>query len=237
MIRIDDLCLQQGNFRLRALSLDIPDGGYGILMGPSGCGKTTVLECVAGLRPYRTGCITIGERPVDGLVPGARDIGYVPQDRALFPGLPVYRQLAFALEIRRLPPERIARRVEELAQLLGIEKLLDRMPSHLSGGEAQRVALGRALAAQPRALLLDEPLSNLDVTLHDDMCELLQHLHRETGVTVLHVTHHPAEAAQLGTVVFSMADGQIAKRTEGSQPWQQPSRKAEPDPPSSRPRS
>ena len=154
---------------------------------------------------------------VDGLVPGARDIGYVPQDRALFPGLAIYRQLAFALEIRRQAADVIARRVEELAHLLGIEKLLDRMPSHLSGGEAQRVALGRALAAKPQALLLDEPLSNLDVTLHDDMCELLQHVHRETRVTVLHVTHHPAEAAQLGTEVFSMEDGHMLKRAEGSQ--------------------
>lgn len=218
MIRISDLGLHQGRFHLQKVSLNIPQGGYGILMGPSGCGKTTLLECVAGVRSYRAGHITIGDRCVDGLVPGARDIGYVPQDRALFPGLAIYRQLAFALEIRRQPSEAIARRVEELAHLLGIEKLLDRMPSHLSGGEAQRVALGRALSAKPRALLLDEPLSNLDVTLHEDMCELLQHVHHETGVTVLHVTHNPDEAAQLGTEVFSMEDGKTIKRTEGSQP-------------------
>ncbi len=218
MIQISDLSLHQGRFHLREVSLHIPQGGYGILMGPSGCGKTTLLECVAGVRSYSAGRITIGDRCVNGRVPGARDIGYVPQDRALFPGLAIYRQLAFALEVRRQPTDVIGRRVEELAHLLGIEKLLDRVPSHLSGGEAQRVALGRALAAKPQALLLDEPLSNLDVTLHDDMCELLQHVHRETRVTVLHVTHHPAEAAQLGTEVFSMEDGRIRKRTEGSQP-------------------
>lgn len=218
MIRISDLGLHQGRFHLQAVSLHIPQGGYGILMGPSGCGKTTLLECVAGVRSYSTGHITIGNRCVDGLVPGARDIGYVPQDRALFPGLAIYRQLAFALEIRRQPSEGIARRVEELSHLLGIEKLLDRMPSHLSGGEAQRVALGRALAAKPRALLLDEPLSNLDVTLHGDVCELLQRVHHETGVTVLHVTHNPNEATQLGTDVFHMEDGHIVKCSQTIRP-------------------
>jgi ABC-type sugar transport system ATPase subunit len=212
MIQIAGLDLRQGNFCLEAISLHIPQGAYGILMGPSGCGKTTLLECVAGVRSYHAGHISIGGRCVDGCVPGARDIGYVPQDRALFPGLPVNRQLAFALEIRRHPPEVIARRVMELARLLGLEPLLDRHPSHLSGGEAQRVALGRALAARPRALLLDEPLSNLDVTLHDEMCELLQRLHRETGVTVMQVTHHPGEAERLGTVVFSMENGKVLER-------------------------
>lgn len=209
MIDIRSLSLRQGDFSLSNLDLTIPDGQYGVLMGRSGCGKTTVVECVCGLRRHSSGRIVLGERDVTNLKPGERGVGYVPQDRALFPTLPVRHQLAFSLMIRRRPERDIAHRVRELADWLDIGHLLDRLPDSLSGGEAQRVALGRALASSPRVLCLDEPLNALDEETHDEICELLADIHRQTGVTVLHITHSPSEARRLGSRVLRLERGRI----------------------------
>ena len=209
MIRLENIMLRQGDFELRDIQLELAAGEYGVLMGRSGCGKTTLLEAVCGLRTVAAGCIILGDRDVTALPPAERGVGYVPQDRALFPTQPVREQLAFALVLRSLRQAEIAARVEELAELLGLGALLDRLPDKLSGGEAQRVALGRALAHRPSVLCLDEPLSALDEELHDEMCQLLERIHCETGVTVLHITHSPSEAKRLAGCHYRLANGRI----------------------------
>ena len=213
MIEINQLHLTQGDFTLRDFEFRLPEGAYGVLMGKSGCGKTSLLEAISGLRRIESGQIKLGGQDVTHLKPAERGVGYVPQDRALFPTLRVRDQLAFSLVIRRLPSSLIGERVDELAALLGIAPLLDRMPQGLSGGEAQRIALGRALASRPKVLLLDEPLNALDEDLHVEMCQLLQQVHRQTQVTVLHITHSQQEAKQLGDCHFRLVDG-VAQRLD-----------------------
>ena len=211
MIAFENISLRQGSFELRDINFELDAGDYGVLMGRSGCGKTTVLEVVCGLRKISGGRIILGGRDVTQLPPAERGVGYVPQDRALFPTMLVREQLAFALVLRALGQAEIASRVDELAELLGITALLDRMPEKLSGGEAQRVALGRALAHRPSVLCLDEPLAALDEELHGEMCRLLERVHRETGVTILHITHSPSEAKRLAGCHFRLADGKVTR--------------------------
>lgn len=209
MIVVEDLTVVQGAFRLTGLSLTIPQGGYAVLMGRTGCGKTTLVELICGLRAPSFGRILIAGRDVTALPPGARGIGYVPQDGALFPSWPVADQLAFALRIRGFGAAARRQRAAELAQQLGLTHLLDRQPDKLSGGERQRVALGRALAHRPDLLLLDEPLASLDSATQDDMHDVLARVHRESATTVLHITHSPREARRLAQQVFILADGRI----------------------------
>jgi ABC-type sugar transport system ATPase subunit len=202
MIHLDHLCLRAGAFTLADLCLTVATGEYAVLMGRTGCGKTTLLEAVCGLRPITSGRIVLLDRDVTQLRPSERGVGYVPQDLALFPTLSVREHLGFALAVRRWPKQQIEQRVGELAALLGIAHLLERYPQGLSGGESQRVALGRALAFGPRVLLLDEPLSALDEETRGDMVTLLRSLQRRTGVTTLHVTHSLTEARRLGDRLF-----------------------------------
>jgi ABC-type sugar transport system ATPase subunit len=211
VIRIENLAIVQGAFELRGLSFEVPAGAYGVLMGRTGCGKTSVLECVAGLRTPVAGRILLNDRDVTSDVPGARGVGYLPQDAALFRTMTVFDHLAFAPRLRRWPANDIDTRVTELARLLGIQHLLTRRPFGLSGGEAQRVALGRALSFRPRILLLDEPLSSLDEETRGQMAELLKNVHRSQGATVLHVTHSREEAARLGDVHFRLEKGEIRR--------------------------
>ncbi len=206
MIEIEKLTIRQGAFSLDHFELRVEVGQYAVLMGRSGCGKTTLLEAICGLRPIEAGTIRLSGREVNDLKPAERGVGYVPQDRALFPLQTVREQLAFSLTVRRLPSSWIAERVEELASLIGVERLLDRFPRNLSGGESQCVALGRALAFKPAVLLLDEPLSALDEELHLEMCGLLKKIHRQTGVTVLHITHSRREAEQVSDLRLSWED-------------------------------
>ena len=204
MIEIQQLNLVQGSFRLKDFDFKIEQGSYTVLMGRSGCGKTSILEAVAGLRKIQSGSIRFGNKDVTRLKAAERGVGYVPQDRALFPTLKVRDQLAFSLVIRRESSTAIGQRVNELAKLLDIEHLLDRMPTGLSGGEAQRVALGRALAFRPSVLLLDEPLSALDEDLHAEMCQLLTAVHQKSDVSILHITHSHQEARRLGDSHFRL---------------------------------
>ncbi len=209
MIRIENLALRQGDFSLTGIDLKVPSGAYGALVGKSGCGKTTILEAVCGLKPTTSGQIHLGNREVTSLKPGARGVGYVPQDGALFPNLSVAEQLAFALQLRKIDPTQIAERVEELAERLGVKHLLERMPDGLSGGERQRVALGRALSIRPRFLCLDEPLSALDEETHEEICELLLNAVKGEDVTVLHVTHNKSEVQRLADIVFRIENGKL----------------------------
>lgn len=209
MIAVENLCIQQGAFRLDNVSLEIPNGAYGVLMGRTASGKTTILEAVCGLRPISAGRIRLSTGDVTWLRPAQRGVGYVPQDGVLFPTMSVEEHLAFALRIRRWPAGRIRRRVAELAAMLGIEPLLGRQPSGLSGGERQRVALGRALAFRPDVLCLDEPLSALDEQTREQMYGLLAEVRRQRSVTVLHVTHSSKEAQRLADTLLSLRDGKI----------------------------
>jgi ABC-type sugar transport system ATPase subunit len=211
MIVVEQLSLRAGQFALAGISFAVPTGCHGILMGRTGSGKTTLLEAVCGLKSISAGRILLGEREVTGLKPAARGIGYVPQDGALFPSMTIAEHLGFALEIRDVPASDIRRRVEELAEMLGIAHLLARRPQGLSGGEAQRVALGRALACHPTVLCLDEPLSALDEDTREEMCAMLRAIRLRTGVTILHVTHSQAEARRLGDRWFRLEGGRVAE--------------------------
>lgn len=209
MIEIDQLHARAGAFSIRDVTLTLPQGCYGVLMGRTGSGKTTLLEAICGLRQIVSGRIRIGDRDVTRLKPGERGVGLVPQDIALFPTMTVRQHLAFALEIRRRSPESIEARVEELSSLLGIPHLLDRGTAGLSGGEAQRVALGRALSFRPGILLLDEPLSALDEVTRDEMHALLRQVQRSTGVTTLHITPSRAEARALAQKFFVVENNTV----------------------------
>jgi ABC-type sugar transport system ATPase subunit len=209
MIDVDNLALRQGAFQLAGVSLHVPKGQYAILMGATGCGKTTILEVIAGLRPISTGRIMLNDRDVTYRPPAERDIGYVPQDGALFSTMSVRDNLAFALAIRYQPTKQINERIDQLANWLGVVHLLDRRAVGLSGGETQRIALGRALANHPPILLMDEPLSSLDEETRDRMIELLKGLPQKAQVTVLHITHSKHEADQLGDMIFRLRDGRI----------------------------
>lgn len=216
MIEVKDLCIHQGKFTLEGINFTIPENHHGVLMGRSGCGKTSVLETICGLRPIESGSVLLAGREVTTDAPGERGIGYVPQDRSLFPNLSVRDNLAFSLLVGDLPNEQISLRVDELAELMSISSLLDRSIENLSGGEAQRVSLGRALAARPRVLCLDEPLSALDEETHGEMSDLLTHIRNETGVTILHVTHSRSEAHRIADLIYRFVDGNVVLEESSS---------------------
>jgi multiple sugar transport system ATP-binding protein len=191
------------------VDLEIASGEFLVLVGPSGCGKSTLLRMIAGLEEVTGGEITIGDRVVTHLSPRDRDIAMVFQNYALYPHLTVERNLAYGLRVRHTPKDEIARRVREVAEMLGLEPFLQRKPSALSGGQRQRVAMGRAIVREPAAFLMDEPLSNLDAKLRVDMRAQLARLHAELKVTTVYVTHDQVEAMTLGERVAVMRDGKI----------------------------
>jgi len=191
------------------VSLEVKDGEFLVLVGPSGCGKTTLLRMIAGLEDISGGAISIGGQVVNEVPPAERDIAMVFQNYALYPHMTVRRNMAFGLELRKLPQVEIDRRVNDAAATLGLDALLDRKPKELSGGQRQRVALGRAIVRQPRAFLFDEPLSNLDAKLRVQMRAELKRLHRSLRTTTVYVTHDQEEAMTLGDRVVVMKDGVI----------------------------
>ena len=209
MIQVEKLSVRAGTFELNNVSFEVTTGDYAILMGRTGSGKTTILESLCGLKSVVAGKIILMGRDITHLKPAERGIGFVPQEGALFHTMRVRDQVGFALTIRKWKRKDIDRRVDELAELLGIESLLDRSPVGLSGGERQRIALGRALASSPGVLCMDEPLSSLDEATKEGMYTLLKTVQEQTGVTTLHITHSKHEARQLGDVVFQLDDDGI----------------------------
>jgi multiple sugar transport system ATP-binding protein len=199
-----------GNVRaVDSLSLDIADGDFMVLVGPSGCGKSTALRMIAGLEDVTSGTITIGDRVVNDLPPRDRDIAMVFQNYALYPHLTVAENLAFGLELHKVPGGEQRRRVAEVARMLTLEPFLARKPAALSGGQRQRVAMGRAIVRNPQAFLMDEPLSNLDAKLRVTMRGQLEALHERLGVTTIYVTHDQIEAMTLASRVAVLKDGQL----------------------------
>jgi multiple sugar transport system ATP-binding protein len=198
-----------GFHAVRDVSLDIADGEFVVLVGPSGCGKSTTLRMVAGLEDNSGGEIYIGDRLVNEVAPGDRDIAMVFQNYALYPHMSVYQNMAFGLKMRRTPKREIERRVREAAEILSIESMLDRRPRELSGGQRQRVALGRAIVREPKVFLFDEPLSNLDAKLRVQMRAEIARLHLRLKTTIIYVTHDQVEAMTLGDRIVLINHGVI----------------------------
>ena len=189
------------------LNLAVADGEFMVLLGPSGCGKSTALRSIAGLEEINGGTISIGQRVANHLPPRERDIAMVSPGHALYPRMTVEQNLAFGLRLRGTPRAEIARRVARAARMLGLEPYLSRHPATLSAGQRQRVAMGRAIVREPRAFLMDEPLSNLDAGPRASMRAVLGQMRERLGVTTVYVTHDQAEAMTLGDRVCVMLDG------------------------------
>ncbi len=192
---------------LKDINLSINDGEFLILVGPSGCGKSTLLNSIAGLETITSGQICIDGEDISGHSPQDRDIAMVFQSYALYPSMNVRQNIAFALEMRKVPKKQREEEVQRVAQMLQIEHLLDRKPSQLSGGQRQRVAMGRALARKPKIYLFDEPLSNLDAKLRVEMRTEIKKLHQRLGTTIVYVTHDQIEAMTLADRIAVMKDG------------------------------
>jgi len=207
-IVLDEVVKNYGPFfAVNHVSLKIGDGEFVALVGPSGCGKTTTLNLIAGLIPMTGGDIFIGDRLVNDLDPKDRDIAMVFQNYALYPNKTVFKNLAFPLQMRKLPKDEIERKVMSAAKVLDITHLLERKPRELSGGQQQRVALGRALVRDPRAFLMDEPLSNLDAKLRVQMRSELKRFHQDLKATVVYVTHDQLEAVTMADKMAVMSGG------------------------------
>ncbi|HVV56989.1 MAG TPA: sn-glycerol-3-phosphate ABC transporter ATP-binding protein UgpC [Gaiellaceae bacterium] len=205
------------------VDMTIADGEFMVLVGPSGCGKTTLLRSIGGLETITSGRILLDGKDVTRSAPGSRDLAMVFQNYALYPHMTVRQNLGYALRVRKTPKAEINQRVEEAAKLLGLETLLDRRPGALSGGQMQRVAMGRAIVREPKAFLMDEPLSNLDAKLRVSMRTSLQQLHRRLGTTTIYVTHDQIEAMTLGERVAVMRNGHVQQVDEPSRLYEQPS--------------
>ncbi len=212
MIELHSLSIRSGAFALSGINLSIPEGAYAVLMGGTGQGKTTILEAICGLRTVTSGRVVLCGIDVTRHKPADRGVGYVPQDLGLFPMMTVRGHLEFALKVRRAAATVIRQRVEELTEVLGITALLERHVRHLSGGEAQRVALGRALSFRPRILVLDEPFNALDEMTRDRLCELLRSIQKQSGLTTLHVTHSRSEARLVADRLIVLSGGKLAER-------------------------
>jgi multiple sugar transport system ATP-binding protein len=204
------------------VNLDIRDKEFVVLVGPSGCGKTTTLRMVAGLESITSGNISIDEKVINELPPMDRDIAMVFQNYALYPHMSVYDNMAFGLKMRKFEKPEIAKRVQEAAEILGIQELLKRKPRQLSGGQRQRVALGRAIVRHPQVFLFDEPLSNLDAKLRVQMRVELKKLHERLGTTAIYVTHDQVEAMTLGDRVVVMRDGRVQQVGDPLELYNQP---------------
>ncbi|RPJ44348.1 MAG: sn-glycerol-3-phosphate ABC transporter ATP-binding protein UgpC [Chloroflexi bacterium] len=207
-VTYDHVTKKFGDFTaLNDLNIEIEDKEFLVLVGPSGCGKTTALRCLAGLEEISLGRILIGDHVVNDVPPKDRDIAMVFQSYALYPHMTVFDNMAFGLKLRKVPKDEIRRRVEEAAQILGIEGLLKRKPRELSGGQRQRVAVGRAIVREPKVFLFDEPLSNLDAKLRVQTRAEISKLHQRLQTTFIYVTHDQIEAMTMASRIAVMNKG------------------------------
>jgi len=194
---------------VKGIDLAIADGEFAVLVGPSGCGKSTLLRTIAGLEQASQGTIEIGGKVVNDMRPRDRDVAMVFQDYALYPHMTVAQNIGFGLRARNFPKPEIEASVKRAAKMLNIEQYLDRLPRQLSGGQRQRVAIGRAIVRNPQIFLFDEPLSNLDAQLRDEMRSEIKRLHQELGATMIYVTHDQIEAMTLADRIVLMNAGEI----------------------------
>ena len=200
---------EQGVVAVQEFNLEIADKEFIVLVGPSGCGKSTTLRMIAGLEEISDGELRVGDRLVNDVAPKDRDIAMVFQNYALYPHMTVYENMAFALKLRHVPKEVIDRKVKEAAEILDITNLLGRKPAALSGGQRQRVAIGRAIVRDPKVMLMDEPLSNLDAKLRNQMRAEIIKMRERIDTTFIYVTHDQTEAMTLGDRIVIMKDGFI----------------------------
>ena len=220
---LKDLVKTYGSFKaVNDVSLTVNDGEFVALVGPSGCGKTTTLNLVAGLIPITSGDIVIGDRVVNDLDPKDRDIAMVFQNYALYPQKSVYKNLAFPLQMRKLPRDEIDKKVKEAARVLDMTHLLERKPRELSGGQQQRVALGRALVRDPAVFLMDEPLSNLDAKLRVQMRSEIKRFHQDLKATIIYVTHDQLEAVTMADKMAVMNGGFLQQYDSPAQVFAHP---------------
>ena len=201
--------LKDGLLAVHDFNLDIKDKEFIVLVGPSGCGKSTTLRMIAGLEEISGGDLFIGDQRMNDVAPKDRDIAMVFQNYALYPHMTVYENLAFALKLRKTPKDEIDRKVKEAAEILDITQYLGRKPKALSGGQRQRVAIGRAIVRDPQVMLMDEPLSNLDAKLRNQMRAEIIKLRQRINTTFIYVTHDQTEAMTLGDRIVIMSDGFI----------------------------
>jgi multiple sugar transport system ATP-binding protein len=213
---------RDGTRALSEFTLEVPDGEFMVFVGPSGCGKTTALRMVAGLEDITEGEISIGDRVVNGLHPRRRDVAMVFQNYALYPHMTVFKNIAFALKVRKTPPEEIKRRVDEAARILGLTGELKRKPGQLSGGQRQRVAMGRAIVRNPQVFLMDEPLSNLDAKLRVQMRAEISRIQHELEATTIYVTHDQVEAMTMGDRVAVLRKGELQQVAAPQQLYDRP---------------
>ena len=200
---------EEGVIAVQEFNLDIADKEFIVLVGPSGCGKSTTLRMIAGLEEISDGELYIGDELMNDVEPKNRDIAMVFQSYALYPHMSVYENMAFPLKLRKFPKEEIDKRVREAAEILDITRFLERKPKALSGGQRQRVAIGRAIVREPKVLLMDEPLSNLDAKLRNQMRAEIIKLRKTINTTFIYVTHDQTEAMTLGDRIVIMKDGFI----------------------------
>ena len=216
---------EHGNFAVREFNLDIHDKEFIIFVGPSGCGKSTTLRMIAGLEDITDGELWIDGQLCNYIEPQQRGMSMVFQNYALYPNMTVYGNIAFALKIRKVPKAEIDRQVHEVAKILEIEHLLDRRPSALSGGQKQRVAIGSAIIRQPKAFLMDEPLSNLDAKLRTQMRVELAKLHKKLNTTIIYVTHDQTEAMTLASKIVVMKGGVVQQAAAPAAIYNHPANK------------
>ncbi|WP_158855494.1 ABC transporter ATP-binding protein [Halorhabdus sp. CUG00001] len=209
-VKLDDVSKSYEDvMAVNNMNLDLEDGEFITLVGPSGCGKSTTLETVAGLTKPTSGTIHIGDREVTNLPPKDRGIAMVFQNIALFPHMDVYDNISFGLRLRDFPKDEIDERVEDAAEIVELEGMLDRMPDELSGGQRQRVAIARSIVRDPDVFLMDEPLANLDAKLRVNMRTELQRLHKQLETTIIYVTHNQAEAMTMSDRIAVINGGEL----------------------------
>lgn len=212
----------KGQQALKSIDLEVKDQEFCVLLGPSGCGKTTLMRIIAGLETETSGQVLIGGKPMTGLPPRARNIAMVFQNYAVFPHMTIAQNIGFGLRMKKAPEDKVRQQVQQAAEMMHIEHLLQRYAGQLSGGQRQRVAVARALAVQPDVLLMDEPLSNLDALLRLEMRSELKGLLRGIKTTTIYVTHDQTEAMSLADRIAVMHGGEIVQYAAPAEVYDQP---------------